>query len=405
MHDKKIVFSDIVIDEDDTVHDVRFYGKSGEYFKIWIVNFLLTVLTLGIYSAWATVRKRRYFYGNTDIGGSHFDYHAVPLNLLLSRIIVAGFILLYVVSGLVHPILQLGFLLVLLILSPYFILRAWRFNALMSSFRNIRFNYHCRFAQGYRVILVMPFLLISLLVIAVISGGVGATLLRCAGPDGCDASGSFTQSIIQMIIILIGVFLVFSVQAKKIYDLFFNQLFYGTQPFAVQTELKKFFQFYGVAVLIFLPFICLSGSIMWRLMMTLTLAHYYQLSVSPVSLVVNMVSIYLIFLCGLIVTSVYLRVAVIRYVSARISVGKMLRFRSDISLFPYLLLVITNSLIVIFTLGFGTPVAQIRHARYMAENMKVIGDMSLAMVSAHDENKSSAIQDEIVSAFDIGVSL
>lgn len=38
MHDEKIVFSDIVIDEDDTVHDVRFYGKSGEYFKIWIVN-------------------------------------------------------------------------------------------------------------------------------------------------------------------------------------------------------------------------------------------------------------------------------------------------------------------------------------------------------------------------------
>lgn len=405
MHDEKIVFSDIVIDEDDTVHDVRFYGKSGEYFKIWIVNLLLTILTLGIYSAWATVRKRRYFYGNTDIGGSHFDYHAVPLNLLLSRIIVAGFILLYIVSGLVHPILQFGFLLVLLILSPYFILRAWRFNALMSSFRNIRFNYHCRFAQGYWVILVMPFLLMALLVISVISVGVGATLLRCAGSDGCDVSGSFTQSIIQMIIILIGVFLVFSVQAKKIYDLFFNQLFYGTQPFAVQTELKKFLQFYGVAVLIFLPFICLSGSIMWRLMTTLALTHYYQLSVSPVSLVVNMASIYLIFLCGLIVTSVYLRVAVIRYVSARVSVGKMLRFRSDISLFPYFLLVITNSLIVIFTLGFGTPVAQIRHARYMAENMKVIGDMSLAMVSAHDENKSSAIQDEIVSAFDIGVSL
>ncbi|WP_262826218.1 YjgN family protein [Escherichia coli] len=56
-------------------------------------------------------------------------------------------------------------------------------------------------------------------------------------------------------------------------------------------------------------------------------------------------------------------------------------------------------------MGFATPVAQIRHARYMAENLKIIGDMSLATVSAHDENKAGAIQDEIVNAFDIGVSL
>jgi len=38
-----------------------FTGKGGEYFRIWIVNICLTILTLGIYSAWATVRTRRYF--------------------------------------------------------------------------------------------------------------------------------------------------------------------------------------------------------------------------------------------------------------------------------------------------------------------------------------------------------
>ena len=144
---------------------------------------------------------------------------------------------------------------------------------------------------------------------------------------------------------------------------------------------------------------------MWQMMMTVAMANYYQMTVSPVSFAANVVSMYLIFLCGLIVTSAYLRVAVIRYVSAHVSLGNMLRFRSDISLFPYLMLMFTNSLMVIFTLGFATPVAQIRHARYMAENMKIIGDMSLAAVSAHDENKAGAVQDEIVSAFDIGVSL
>jgi len=40
----------------------EFRGDGMEYFKIWIVNILLTILTLGIYSAWATVRNNRYFY-------------------------------------------------------------------------------------------------------------------------------------------------------------------------------------------------------------------------------------------------------------------------------------------------------------------------------------------------------
>ncbi len=44
--------------------NVEFRGDGMEYFKIWIVNVLLTILTLGIYSAWATVRNNRYFYSN-----------------------------------------------------------------------------------------------------------------------------------------------------------------------------------------------------------------------------------------------------------------------------------------------------------------------------------------------------
>ena len=41
----------------------RFDGRAGEYFRIWIVNVMLTQ---GIYSAWAKVRTNKYFYRNTD---------------------------------------------------------------------------------------------------------------------------------------------------------------------------------------------------------------------------------------------------------------------------------------------------------------------------------------------------
>lgn len=48
---------------------VRFCGSGSEYFRIWIVNLLLTIVTLGIYSAWAKVRTLQYFYRNTQLGG------------------------------------------------------------------------------------------------------------------------------------------------------------------------------------------------------------------------------------------------------------------------------------------------------------------------------------------------
>ena len=54
----------------------EFRGNGGEYFKIWIVNVLLTLITLGIYSAWATVRNNRYFYSNTFVNDVSFDYLA-----------------------------------------------------------------------------------------------------------------------------------------------------------------------------------------------------------------------------------------------------------------------------------------------------------------------------------------
>ena len=47
-----------------------FSGKGSEYFSIWIVNIALTIVTLGIYSAWAKVRKMQYLYRNTALAGS-----------------------------------------------------------------------------------------------------------------------------------------------------------------------------------------------------------------------------------------------------------------------------------------------------------------------------------------------
>src|SRR5688572_10025917 len=91
----------------DNLHQVRFHGKGGEYFAIWLVNALLTIITLGIYSAWATVRRRRYFLGNTEINGDRFDYHAKPVQILKGRLLVIGGIIVFYILAALLPQLAL----------------------------------------------------------------------------------------------------------------------------------------------------------------------------------------------------------------------------------------------------------------------------------------------------------
>lgn len=77
------------------IQRLSFTGSGSEYFGIWIVNILLTIITLGIYSAWAKVRRNRYFYGNTILLGRGFEYHASGGQILIGRLIVFAYLVLY----------------------------------------------------------------------------------------------------------------------------------------------------------------------------------------------------------------------------------------------------------------------------------------------------------------------
>ena len=64
-----------------------FTGRGAEYFRLWAVNLLFTLLTLGVYSAWAKVRKARYFRQNTRLDGHVFDFHGRPVAIFRGRLI------------------------------------------------------------------------------------------------------------------------------------------------------------------------------------------------------------------------------------------------------------------------------------------------------------------------------
>jgi len=129
-----------------------FRGSGKEYFRIWIVNIALTILTLGIYSAWAKVRTNRYLYANTYIYGANFEYNAEPKRILIGRIIVVG---LYGAFLLFSQYLMMegvagAIALVALVAMPWLVRQAVSFKLRNTSYRNIPFRYVGRSRDFYR---------------------------------------------------------------------------------------------------------------------------------------------------------------------------------------------------------------------------------------------------------------
>jgi uncharacterized membrane protein YjgN (DUF898 family) len=118
-----------------------FSGQAQDYFRIWIVNLLLTLVTVGLWSPWAKVRKRRYFYGHTWLADANFEYHGNPVAILRGRLIAAAAIGVYWVFGNLVPSAGPWLLAVLLCGAPWIIARSLAFNAANSSHRGIRFRF------------------------------------------------------------------------------------------------------------------------------------------------------------------------------------------------------------------------------------------------------------------------
>ena len=136
----------------------EFTGKAREFFGIWLSNLLLSILTLGIYSAWAKVRRRRFFLGHTLIGGHRFDYHADPKVILKGRAVVVSVLVVMSLVSELSTVLSGTSLVLLMLALPWLANRSLRFNARMTSFRNVRFDFSGTYGKSLLAFVLFPYL-------------------------------------------------------------------------------------------------------------------------------------------------------------------------------------------------------------------------------------------------------
>jgi uncharacterized membrane protein YjgN (DUF898 family) len=138
---------------------LQFFGEGLEYFKIMIVNWLLTLVTLGFYYPWARAKRLSYLYGNTALNEDRFHFSGTGKEMFIGFIKVVLFYIavlafyFFLVTVVNSPILAILFLYIpLLGIIPFAIHGSFRYRMSRTSYRGVRFGY-----RGDRNFLVKNF--------------------------------------------------------------------------------------------------------------------------------------------------------------------------------------------------------------------------------------------------------
>lgn len=341
----------------------EFRGQAGEYFGIWIVNILLTIVTLGIYSAWAKVRRNRYFYGNSFVDGHSFDYHARGMQILIGRAIVFVFFVVVQIVSVFYPLAGLVLPFVVLLALPWLLSRGLRFAARVTSYRNIRFDF-----KG------TPW-------------------------------GAFVSVILGGLVAFFSLGLLAPLAGRWLYRYVFNNLRYGDRSFATDPRIGKLYRVWVPAIIVTL----IGAAIALGLGVMIYAASAAMAGTAgeeepAIQIIATIYGTMIPFLIVYAIAAVLYRVGVRNVVMNATLFDGRHRLFSDMGRRRYLWIVVSNLFVTLLTLGLMRPWAAVREQRYMLEHSGIMIDGDIGDVMASIEASGSAATAEYLDmeGFDFG---
>lgn len=324
-----------------------FTGRASEYTRIWLVNTCLSVLTLGVFSAWAKVRTKRYLYSHTVLDGTPFEYLGRPLPILKGRLVAAAlFTVWYVATHFITELLPAA-LVAAIVLAPWVTVQSLAFNARYSAYRNMTFQFHGGYWPAARVI--------------------GAGLLLTP--------------------LTLGAY--FPVFKQRLQRFAAHHTTYGGVQAKFGAEAFDFFVAHFLAGLLFgMPaFVGAAVAAVWLGPTTASGAVFLGIAWSSI-----------------LVMSAYIRAEIDCLVWKQLSLGP-LSFRYDLTTAGLLWLYVSNLVAIAATCGVMIPWAIIRTARYRADRFRVFitGDMNT--FRAREAAPVRAAGAELGEFFDLDLSL
>lgn len=340
-------------------HKVKFHGTGKEYFGIWIVNIILTILTIGIYSAWAKVRTNRYFYGNTYIDNHPFEYHAKPMQILIGRVIVVVALVVLNVISQVNPFFALPVFVIYIVALPWLVCRGLRFSRRVTSYRNVRFDFVGDYGGAFWALILLP--LLNVFTLFLITPYTSRAIARYVG----------------------------------------NNTRYGDRPVNVDVPVGPLYKVLAVGltlIFIMVGFALFTAVPFFRDGLTPGALNAVSVAFIPIFMLLYVVAIVLSLIYG----------ATLRNLTFNnMSVDAKHTFKSTVKPWSYVGVVVTNFLLVAVTLGLGAPWARVRITNYLADNTSLIAAGPLDDYTSQIRAETGVIGEEYmdVGGVDIGAAI
>lgn len=140
-------------DHEPRALDVRFTGSGSEYFRIWIVNLLLIVVTASLYWPFARARRLAYFQANTVIDGQPLGFHGDPWKMFRGYLMMLALAIVYSVASNVSPMAALVSVAVLALVWPALWRASMQFRLANTSWRGVRFAFKGTLGGAYGAML------------------------------------------------------------------------------------------------------------------------------------------------------------------------------------------------------------------------------------------------------------
>ena len=131
-------------------HPLEFTGSGGEYFRVWIVNVLLGIVTLGLYTPWARRRTAQYFYSHTLVTGSPLEFTAPQGKMVKGFVLLVLITLAFKIAANTGQDTAVGlFLLAGATLAPFIWASAMRFRLGATRWRGLRLQFSASWKEVY----------------------------------------------------------------------------------------------------------------------------------------------------------------------------------------------------------------------------------------------------------------
>lgn len=334
------------------VEPLRFSGSGSEYFRIWITNTFLSIVTLGIYSAWAKVRRTRYFYANTRLAGASFDYHGKPTAILKGRVLALILLVVYQLASESTRLLAAALFVLALGGLPWLIWKSLQFRLFNSSYRGIRFGFSGSLAGAYIAYLVGP------------------------------ALAAFTG------------FLLVPFVHQRIKRFQHTQSRYGATRFDFDAGVGGFYLTYLKALLV-----VAAGIVVLGLLFGGALTRGV-VSATHGNVVAFVAALYAWFFLVVPLFSAMMQNLVWNHTG----IGPH-RFESRVSVGRVMFIALTNLVAIVCTLGLYTPFATIRMMKYRIEAMSLLADGSLDDFVAAAQAQAGALGEGAADLLDLDLAL